>query len=390
MQRLREPRFQAGVAREPEHVLEAGVLAPAQDVLAAEPGIAAHPDPGPGPASADLRHDPRQFVHRACRRIDIGRAQPGAQHVLAAGDIQRQIAVVPVVAVEEPALLATVQRIVGGVEIEYDLRRRGGMGLQEQVHQQPVDRFPVGGNPLVAVPGRRFRYAELQAVQRARSRQRMPPVPRPPPPLPGHVRTPARQREGAVGAQPVMVVEILVARRQGQHPLRHQRLQTVLDAAWVAVVAEARRQPRRHPEAPVDLPQQQHAAVRRQPAAVEPAHHRPPAKAFKRQLRRGTVCVHGVAPSWPVRVCLSYLYHAFPLHAPPAGEISGLAGRTLEDDAGKLTLFAVGDDDQNIYAFNGASVEFIRRFEADYGPKPRYLSLQTTVPRATSWRQRTP
>ena len=54
--------------------------------------------------------------------------------------------------------------------------------------------------------------------------------------------------------------------------------------------------------------------------------------------------------------------------------ISALAGRTLEDDAGKLTLFAVGDDDQNIYAFNGASVEFIRRFEADYGPRPTYLT----------------
>ena len=54
--------------------------------------------------------------------------------------------------------------------------------------------------------------------------------------------------------------------------------------------------------------------------------------------------------------------------------ISALAGRTLEEDAGKLTLFAVGDDDQNIYAFNGASVEFIRRFEADYGPKPKYLT----------------
>ena len=53
--------------------------------------------------------------------------------------------------------------------------------------------------------------------------------------------------------------------------------------------------------------------------------------------------------------------------------ISALAGRTLEDEDGKLTLFAVGDDDQNIYAFNGASVEFIRRFEEDYGPKPSYL-----------------
>ena len=54
--------------------------------------------------------------------------------------------------------------------------------------------------------------------------------------------------------------------------------------------------------------------------------------------------------------------------------ISALAGRTLEEDAGRLTLFAVGDDDQNIYAFNGASVEFIRRFEVDYGPKPAYLT----------------
>ena len=54
--------------------------------------------------------------------------------------------------------------------------------------------------------------------------------------------------------------------------------------------------------------------------------------------------------------------------------ISALAGRMLDDEAGKITLFAVGDDDQNIYAFNGASVEFIRRFEADYGPRPIYLT----------------
>ena len=53
--------------------------------------------------------------------------------------------------------------------------------------------------------------------------------------------------------------------------------------------------------------------------------------------------------------------------------MSALAGRTLEDDDRKLTLFAVGDDDQNIYAFNGASVEFIRRFETDYGPRPSHL-----------------
>ena len=54
--------------------------------------------------------------------------------------------------------------------------------------------------------------------------------------------------------------------------------------------------------------------------------------------------------------------------------ISALAGRTLSDADNKLSLFAVGDDDQNIYAFSGASVEFIRRFEIDYGAKPNYLT----------------
>ena len=56
------------------------------------------------------------------------------------------------------------------------------------------------------------------------------------------------------------------------------------------------------------------------------------------------------------------------------GLISALAGRTLPDEDDKLSLFAVGDDDQNIYAFNGSSVAFIRRFEEDYGAKPAFLT----------------
>ena len=56
------------------------------------------------------------------------------------------------------------------------------------------------------------------------------------------------------------------------------------------------------------------------------------------------------------------------------GLISALAGRTLSDEDDKLSLFAVGDDDQNIYSFKGSSVEFIRRFETDYGAKPAFLT----------------
>ncbi|WP_187969599.1 RecQ family ATP-dependent DNA helicase [Aquibium microcysteis] len=53
--------------------------------------------------------------------------------------------------------------------------------------------------------------------------------------------------------------------------------------------------------------------------------------------------------------------------------ISAIAGRSLADRDARLSLFAVGDDDQNIYAFTGASIRFIRQFETDYGARPEYL-----------------
>ncbi len=53
--------------------------------------------------------------------------------------------------------------------------------------------------------------------------------------------------------------------------------------------------------------------------------------------------------------------------------IAALAGKTLADDDGRLNLFAVGDDDQNIYAWKGASVRFIRRFAQEYNAKEEYL-----------------
>ena len=54
--------------------------------------------------------------------------------------------------------------------------------------------------------------------------------------------------------------------------------------------------------------------------------------------------------------------------------ISALAGWTLTGGERKLTLFAVGDDDQNIYAYAGASVKYLRRFEEDYKANTVYLT----------------
>lgn len=55
--------------------------------------------------------------------------------------------------------------------------------------------------------------------------------------------------------------------------------------------------------------------------------------------------------------------------------VSALAGRK-RDDEDKLTILAVGDDDQNIFAYNGSSNEYIRRFQEEYGvDSPDFLTF---------------
>lgn len=53
--------------------------------------------------------------------------------------------------------------------------------------------------------------------------------------------------------------------------------------------------------------------------------------------------------------------------------ISLLAGRRMTESDEKMAIMAVGDDDQNIYRFRGANVEFIRRFHNDYQADIHYL-----------------
>ena len=55
--------------------------------------------------------------------------------------------------------------------------------------------------------------------------------------------------------------------------------------------------------------------------------------------------------------------------------VSAIAGRALEseNEDSKLSILAVGDDDQNIYTFRGANIQFIRQFEQDYAARAHYL-----------------
>ena len=142
--------------------------------------------------------------------VDVRAPQLGREQVPAAEHVERQVAVAVVVAMEEPALLMAVQRIVGGIEIEDDLRRRLARG-HRGTDRRTAPRSPRrrGRSCGSASAPRRLM---LQPVQRALAGQRRavataaPPACRPAPPSPGRgaagrgrsgPRSPARCRTPA-------------------------------------------------------------------------------------------------------------------------------------------------------------------------------------------------
>ena len=203
------------------------------------------------------------------RPVDVRGPQPRAEHMRSTEDIQRQIAVVPVVPVEEPPFLLTVQRVVRRIDIQHDARRRRRVRLDEHVHQQGVEGRFVIGHFLVTVSLGLLRPDQFQPVQRALSRQRGPAVCLPHPVLARRVRLAHGRRHQRVAPQGVMVVQIFVAQRDGHHTLCHQILDRVFDQTRVPVVLEALRRAPAHVAAPFDCPEQQCPCVGSDRSAIK-------------------------------------------------------------------------------------------------------------------------
>ena len=123
----REPRI-LGQAKE---VIDAVQLAPMHQLFAGKPCVGAQQDAQARPAGADVVDDARHLLDRAGAGVDVGTAQFGRQEVPAAKNVKRQVAVAIVIAVEEAPLLVPMQRVVSGIQIENDLPRRTGMGLDK-------------------------------------------------------------------------------------------------------------------------------------------------------------------------------------------------------------------------------------------------------------------
>ena len=138
-----------------------------------------------------------------------------------------------IVAVEDPAFLIAVLRIVGGIEIENDLRRRTPMRLQEHIDEQRLDCRCVMAHLVIP---RRLGAAQLQPVQRRLASQRC------------TVRAFRRKlagdnRQHWIVPKFIVVVEVFVAQRDADHPLQHHRGDLVLHQFRYPRVDEARCEP---------------------------------------------------------------------------------------------------------------------------------------------------
>ena len=123
-----------------------------------------------------------------------------------------------------------------------------------------------------------------------------------------------KRSEHRVAAQLVMVDQILVAKRQAEHPLRHQRLHPVHDEKRIARIPKAGRKPINELDRPIRFREQQGAAVRRHHPAVEIRHYSTAASPSEIDLARVTLRRHRGPPS--NRVNSLSLNKFSPLEAP--------------------------------------------------------------------------
>jgi hypothetical protein len=240
-----DPRHQPRVPGQAEEIVDPLGLTPGHEVLAREARVRPQQNAHPRPTGPDPRHDPLDLFQRPCRGVDVRAPQLGRQQVPAAEDIKRQVAVV--VTVEEAPFLIAVNGIVGGVQVEHDALGRPPLGLQEQVHEEVLDRRRIVAD-LVVAARRAPRMARLEPA--------------------------GKQRHHRIVAQLVVVVHVLVAQRDPDHPLAHHRADLMNHLARRASILETRRKAIDQAKRPIRRPKQQRAGLRAHSPTVEGRNHR--------------------------------------------------------------------------------------------------------------------
>jgi hypothetical protein len=180
-----------------------------------------------------------------------------------------------------------MQRHVGRVQVEDDLPRRRAMRLQEQVHEQRLDRPTIVTDAMIAAGLARRRV--LQPVQGALAGQRRAVAA-------SRLQLASKHGQHRVMPQLVVVVQVLVSERDAEHALADQGGHLVLDPLRRPRVPEASREALDQADGPVRGPEQQRAGIRGDRPAVKAGDHGAALNGCKLEQRRATLRLHRGPP----------------------------------------------------------------------------------------------
>ena len=161
------------------------------------------------------------------------------------------------------------------------------MRVEEQVHEQRLDRRTVVADPVIAAGI--AQGCVLQPVQRALASQwRAVAATR--------LQLASKHGQHRIMPQLVVVVQILVAKRDAEHPLADQGRHLMLDPLRRSRVLEARREPPDQADGPVRGPEQHSPGIRGDRPTVEAGDHGAALDGGKLEQRRATLCRHRGPP----------------------------------------------------------------------------------------------
>ena len=265
------PAQQHGVLSQPQDVADAVGVTPPHQSPAAEAAVGPDRDLDLRPGGAEAAHQEFQDGAGVLTGVDLAGAEVSHQQFVTAGDVQRQEAVLIIVAVEEAALLLAMDRVVGGIEVEDQ-----GLGGHRVGGHELIDQDRGESDQGLAID------AVLQAAERRRGGQRR---------LGPGIASGSQLQHGVM-AQGQVIVEVLVAQRDGDDPLGQQALLIVPDHLRRAWIGECGVEGVEEPGVSFDLAEQQGAGVGGEPSALEVGDDVLGSEAGKGEGRGGTVC-HG-------------------------------------------------------------------------------------------------
>lgn len=218
-------------------------------------------------------------------------------------DVQRQVAVAIIVAVEKPSFLLPVQRIIRSVEIKNNLLGRRIEASQEYLYEKLVYLSFVHHDFLVPIGIQQVARLQFQSVQRALPGECATVISTVLPVSSGWIGLAAYRSKKRIRSQRLMIVQIFVSEAQREYPLRNQITNRMFDISFVSHIGQTCGEGIKKAVRQINLPEKKCTGVRADGTTVKVGDYCAITQTLKKQVLLVTLC--------HLRIGLPVLFNCF-------------------------------------------------------------------------------